>query len=156
MTPRAIPPPPLPVSQAPVDNTSTLVRQFIEMNRQERDEERTARKDQLGAMWAMHADVRALRTDFGTMSERMHASEARLIVLCNDVGSLAKRTDRLEGKQDDLAETTGRFEVSALQLELNERKERARHWTRWAIAAVVALATGAAGTAIASVLHGCV
>jgi hypothetical protein len=127
-----------------IDTNQRLVRELIDENVRERD----AREKHLAIIWDVNKKVDESAGAMAEMKGVLMTANARLTLL-------EGRAEKLEGRANGLAETTGQFRVDDLRAQLNERKERGRHWVRWGVAALVALVTGAAGTAIASVLHGC-
>jgi hypothetical protein len=106
--------------------------------RAELSRERDARQKHLDVMWALDGKMGTIALDVADVKGRVMQHDARLTIV-------EQRTDRLEGKQDTLAETTGRFQVDALRAELGEKHEAKRDWRKIGLAIVSLLGTALAG-----------
>ena len=131
-------PQPIP-HQTPSDS---LLEQYIGTNEDVRRDlqaelgrERDARQKHLDLIWDVNRKVDKIGGDFSEMKGHVLAHGTEIVLL-------KQRADRVEAKADKTAEDTGQHNIDELQKQLDERKERSRHWVRTLVAAVVIAATG--------------
>ncbi len=95
-----------------------------------------------------------LGNSVGLMRGEVAEVKGELISIEGQVVRLDLRVTKVENKQDKSAEDTGQHDLAALQRQLDERKERARHWVRWAVALLGALAVGIVTGCVLHMLEG--